>query len=107
MRFHLDENVDHAIAAGLRLRGVDVTTSTDAGLLGATDEQQIQFALAEGRVILTQDDDLLALASQGVAHAGIAFWESDVRTIGQVVRRAYALHKDRTPEEMAGQVQFL
>lgn len=38
MRFHLDEHVDHAIARGLRNRGIEVTTATDAGLLGASDE---------------------------------------------------------------------
>ena len=36
IRLHLDENVDHAVAHGLRLRGIDVTTSTDADLIGAT-----------------------------------------------------------------------
>ena len=29
IRYHLDENVDHAVAHGLRLRGLDVTTTTD------------------------------------------------------------------------------
>jgi hypothetical protein len=36
--FHLDENCAHAIAAGLRRRGIDVTTTPDVGLLGAIDE---------------------------------------------------------------------
>jgi predicted nuclease of predicted toxin-antitoxin system len=55
MRFHLDENVDHAIADGLRRRAIDVTTSTDVGLLGAADESQVAFALEESRVIVTHD----------------------------------------------------
>jgi hypothetical protein len=37
IRFHLDENVDLAIASGLRRRGIDVTTSKEAGLIGASD----------------------------------------------------------------------
>jgi hypothetical protein len=37
LRFHLDEHVAGAIAAGLRRRGIDVTTAADAGLLGAED----------------------------------------------------------------------
>jgi hypothetical protein len=41
IRFHLDENCAHSIAAGLRRRGIDVTTTRDAGLLGATDEYQL------------------------------------------------------------------
>ena len=32
-RFHLDENVDPRVAAGLRLLGADVTTTADAGLI--------------------------------------------------------------------------
>ena len=46
IRLHLDENVDHAVAHGLRLRGIDVTTTTDANLVGAADEEQLSFALA-------------------------------------------------------------
>ena len=56
IRFHLDENVNHAIAHGLRLRGLDVTTATDAGLIGALDGQHVAFALANNRVVFTQDD---------------------------------------------------
>ena len=39
IRFHLDENCSHAIAAGLRRRGIDVTTTPEVGLLGAIDER--------------------------------------------------------------------
>ena len=35
IRFHLDEHVAHAVADGLRRLGIEVTTTTDAGLLGA------------------------------------------------------------------------
>jgi hypothetical protein len=35
IRFHLDEHVDHAVADGLRRRGIAVTTTADADLLGA------------------------------------------------------------------------
>jgi hypothetical protein len=38
IRFHLDENVDSAVADGLRRRGVDVTMPNDVGLIGASDE---------------------------------------------------------------------
>jgi len=38
IRFHLDENVHHAVAAGFWHRGVEVNPSTDAGLLSANDE---------------------------------------------------------------------
>ena len=50
MRFHLDENIDSDVALGLRIRGVDVSTTADANLFGARDEQQLEFARAAGRV---------------------------------------------------------
>jgi hypothetical protein len=53
IRSHLDENCDPRIAAGLRLHGVDVTTTADAGLLHAPDETHLAFAVAQGRVIVT------------------------------------------------------
>ncbi len=37
--FHLDENVNNAIADGLRRRSIDVTTSVKANLISATDNQ--------------------------------------------------------------------
>lgn len=43
IRFHLDENVDAAIADGLRRRGIDVTTTAQADLLSASDEEHVEF----------------------------------------------------------------
>lgn len=50
VRFHLDEHMAKAIATGLRQRGIDVTTTAKAGLLGAGDEEQLAYARREGRV---------------------------------------------------------
>src|SRR4051794_33151369 len=61
IRFHLDENCATAIAHGLRRRGIDVTTTAEAALISATDEEQIAYALAEGRVVFTQDQDFLRI----------------------------------------------
>lgn len=66
MLFHLDENVDHAIARALRHRGIDVTTTTDVNLVGVEDLQQLEYARVEGRVIFTQDSDFLRLHSRGI-----------------------------------------
>lgn len=62
IRFHLDEHVSHAIAHALRRRGVDVSTTTDAGLLGVEDGDQLAYATAERRVLVTHDPDLIELA---------------------------------------------
>ena len=72
MRFHLDENVDHAIAYGLRRHSIDVTVTSEVGLLHATDEEQLAFARDNARVIVTHDEDFLIMHSQGIPHAGIS-----------------------------------
>jgi hypothetical protein len=66
LRFHLDENVHGAVANGLQLRGIDATTAHDVGLIGASDEEHLAFALSQTRVLVTHDDDFLRLASSGV-----------------------------------------
>jgi predicted nuclease of predicted toxin-antitoxin system len=107
LRFHLDENVDDAIAVGLRSRGIDTTTTEVAGINGASDEEQLAFALREMRVIVTYDDDLLALHGQGVQHAGIAFSTLRTRTIGQIILKLAALSRHFDPPEMSGRIEFL
>jgi predicted nuclease of predicted toxin-antitoxin system len=66
IRLHSDEYCFPAIAAGLRLHRADVTTSPDAGLLSAEDEEHIAYALEAGRVIFTQDEDSLRLNTAGM-----------------------------------------
>jgi predicted nuclease of predicted toxin-antitoxin system len=69
----LDENVELAVAIGLRREGVDVLSVVEIGRAGLDDQSQMAFALAEQRVIVTYDDDYLALSASGSAHCGIAF----------------------------------
>jgi predicted nuclease of predicted toxin-antitoxin system len=107
MRFHLDEHVDFAIAHGLRLRGVDVTTSTDANLLGAPDESHLEFALREERVIFTNDSDFLRYASGSSTHFGIAYCARNTRSIGHIVRHLCLMHDCLEDNEMRGRVEYL
>jgi predicted nuclease of predicted toxin-antitoxin system len=61
IRYHLDEHVDFAVAEGLRRRGINLTTTAEVGLLGADDLDHIAFAVADGRVIFSNDSDFLRL----------------------------------------------
>lgn len=69
IRFHLDENVNSTIARGLRQRGIDVSTTQEADLLGVSDIEQLAYAIREGRVIFTEDADFWSLqpARQSIA----------------------------------------
>jgi len=62
IRYYADEHVSKAVLKGLRQRGIDVLGVFEAGLSGAPDETHLAFAAREGRVLFTQDADLLRLA---------------------------------------------
>ncbi len=107
IRFHLDENCSHAIAAGLRRRGIDVTTTPEGGLLGAIDKDRLASCLTEARVTFSYDNDLLRLAASGVEHAGVVYCQQRKRSIGDIVRGLVLIWERLDPPDMAGQVKFL
>jgi len=107
IRFHLDEHVAHAVADGLRRLGIEVTTTAEAGLLGADDSAHLAHAVSQDRVIFTEDDDFLVLAAQGIAHAGIAYCHQNTRSIGYIVRALELLWEVYEPNEMVGRIEFL
>ena len=107
IRFHLDENCDGAIAAGLRQHSVDVTTTPDAGLLSAEDEQHIAYALEPGRVIFTPDEDFLRLNAAGMEHRGIVFSAQQTRSIGQIIAGLLLIWEIYEPAEMVNRVEFI
>jgi predicted nuclease of predicted toxin-antitoxin system len=107
MRFHLDEHVASAIADGLRRRGVDVTTTTDAQLLNAPDERHIAFAKAGRRVIVTNDSDFLRHAKADSEHFGIAYCPQGKRSIGEIIRYLTLMHDVINDDEMRGRIEYL
>ena len=107
LRFHLDEHIDAALADGLRRCGIDVTTTAGAGLRGARDEDHVEFARAQGRVVVTQDPDFLRIHRTGVPHDGIAFSQHGLRSIGQLLRNLILLNDCLDPEAMRNHVEFL
>ena len=107
IRFHLDENCDPRIAAGLALHGVDVTSTPESGLLRESDEVQLAHAVAQGRVIVTQDTDFLRIAAAGAETAGVVFYPSQGRSIGHVIRDILLIWEVLEPDEMRNRVEFL
>ena len=107
IRFHLDEHVSHTIAHALRRRGVEVSTTTEAGLLGAEDEDQLAHTLLERRVLVTHDPDLIELAHRDQAHAGIAYCDQERRSLRSIVRSLLLIWEVLSPDEMEGHVEYL
>jgi Domain of unknown function (DUF5615) len=95
------------VADGLRRRGIGVTTTADANLLGANDIDHIAFAVAEGRVIFTNDDDFLRLHDQGVVHRGIAYCHQQDRSVGEIIRALELIWEILEPDEMVNRIEFV
>ena len=107
IRFHLDENCTKAIAVGLCGHGIEVTTTPEAGLLGAIDEDHAAYSLSRGRVILAQDRDFLRIHASGVPHAGIAYSEKETRSIGEIVAALVLIWEIYEPAEMANRIEYI
>lgn len=107
IRYFFDQHVPSAIADGLRLRGIDVLTAQEAGRCGFSDSDQLQFALASGRVIFTYDTDYLVLAAAGTTHAGIAWCAATKYSIGQLVQLLELIHGVLERSDMVNRVEYL
>ena len=106
VRFHLDENVPFAIAAALRRRAIDVTCTGEEHLEGATDEEQLEFASAARRILVTQDKDSLRLHRSGKEHWGIVYWRQNSVTIGGMLRHLLLIHDLLEPDELRNRLEF-
>jgi hypothetical protein len=107
IRFYLDENTHGGLAAALRARGIDAISVREVGRLGLPDPDQLAFAASEGRVLVTHDQDYLALHATGVPHAGIAWCHPDAYAVGQLIDALVLVHGAMTPDEMLNHVEYL
>lgn len=106
IRFYTDEHVAKAVVRGLRQRGVDVRTVSEAGMLGASDQEHLALARKEGRVIFTQDDDFLRLHAAGAEHAGIVYAPQQT-SIGEIIYGLMLIYQILDAKDMTGQVEYL
>lgn len=106
IRYYGDEHIARAVADGLIARNVDMVLAVDAGMSGASDADHLAYAMAQGRVVVTRDDDFLRLNSEGRPHTGIAFLTRDWRA-GALIKELAELRARLTGEEMVGRVEYL
>ena len=110
IRFFTDEDVYGAIAAALRRTKIDVSSTPEVGRRGQSDESQLEWASAEGRVFFTFNVAHFAQLHatwlrQGRHHAGIVV--SSQRSIGDAVRRLLHLSCEIDAEAMHDRLEFL
>jgi predicted nuclease of predicted toxin-antitoxin system len=108
VRLYFDRHIMTRLAIDLRGRGYEVLTTEEAGKDTASDEEQLAFATAENRAILTFNiRDLAPLheAWQAAArpHAGIIVSQQlGSRQYGLLLARMLRLLNQFTAEEMVG-----
>ncbi|MBR8827162.1 MAG: DUF5615 family PIN-like protein [Gomphosphaeria aponina SAG 52.96 = DSM 107014] len=104
--------MDQALLAALRSRGVDAITAADAGMLGRSDPEQLDYATSQGRIIYTFNrGDFYLLhtryLTEGKIHAGIILAPQQSYSIGEQLRQILELLITKSAEEMQNNVQFL
>jgi hypothetical protein len=77
---YLDENFGRTFTQILASRGLDVLTAQAAAMLGRSDREQLEFAAAHGRCLVTQNIAHFVvlhgqLMREGIDHAGILLVE--------------------------------
>ncbi len=111
IRLYMDHNVPAAITIGLRLHGVDVITAYEDGHHRAPDARLLDRAQALGRVLFSQDDDLVAEAvlrqREGARFYGIVYAHQLRVSIGAIIDDLNLIAMAGDAEDLANTVQFL
>ena len=89
VKLYMDVHIPRAITSQLRLRGMDVLTAQEDGTAEFEDADLLDRATQLGRVLYSQDEDLLAEASlrqkQNRPFNGVIYAHQLKMTIGQAV----------------------
>jgi hypothetical protein len=108
---YMDVHVPAAITRGLLLRGVDVLTAQLDGATELEDPRLLDRATELGRVLFSQDDDLLAEAAKcqrsGKEFGGVIYAHQLGITIGRAVNDLEMLAQAGMLEDFANRVEYL
>lgn len=107
----MDVHIPYSITSQLRLHGVDVLTSQEDGTQELEDAELLDRASGLGRVLVTQDDDLLREAAsrqnESRAFVGVIYARAICVTIGQFVSDLELIARASRPEEWVSRVEYL
>ena len=113
-RLYLDEDVAPELARMLRDRGYDAISVHEIGALGLTDDEQLERATGEGRVLLTYNyHDFLPMSEDwfraGRWHAGIviSYRQYARHEIGTLCRTVVSMLEALTDEVLTDVVVVL
>ena len=103
VRLYVDADITYKLAQVLRAQGYDVIASHDVGMAEATDDEQMAYAAAEGRVILSCNaQDFAPIFQQYWVsqrdHSGVIV--SEQLEFGEMLRRTLQFLNSVTVDEM-------
>ena len=113
LRLYVDEDAEErAVVQGLRARGVDVLSTSEAHRLGSTDAEQLDFAVELRRTIYSFNVGHFARLhrerlERGGSHFGIVVVPDQRCSTGEKIRRLAALASRLTAEKMIDRMEFL
>lgn len=111
LKLYMDHHVPRAITTGLRLRNIDVLTAYEDHSHELADPDLLDRAAELGRVLFTQDDDLLIEASyrqqNSIYFGGIIFAHHTDVAIGQCVHDLEIITTIGTETDVVNQVLYL
>lgn len=107
----MDVHVPRAITTALRLRKIDVLTAQEDGMAGLDDEHLLQRATDLGRILVSQDEDLLREGARRQKEdrdfSGIVYGHQLRVTIGQMVEDLELIARATSREEWRGRIEYL
>jgi predicted nuclease of predicted toxin-antitoxin system len=107
----MDVHVRRAVVLALRLRNVDVLTAQEDGTAQYEDDDLLDRARQCGRVLFSQDEDLLDEATTrqraNKEFAGVIYAHQQNVTVRRMIDDLELLAKACEPEELRNRVIFL
>ena len=113
LQLYFDEDAGQCVVVqALREAGFGIVTTSDAGMLGCSDEEQLYFATSRGLVAVSQNvqhfyrlhtDWLQA----GRSHAGMILIHQARLPVGERIRRLRRMCVELAPEQMRDRAEFL
>ncbi|HZW32136.1 MAG TPA: DUF5615 family PIN-like protein [Isosphaeraceae bacterium] len=110
VHFFTDEDIHGQVAVQLRAAGFDAISTPEAGRLGQSDLDQLTWATAEGRAVVTFNvADFARLHHewmiQGRHHCGVIV--SQQRPLGDLFKRLLHLGKILGADDMKDRLEYL
>jgi len=107
----MDVHIRRAVTSALRLRSIDVLTAQADGAAELNDDRLLQRATELGRVLVSQDEDLLREGARRLIEhkdfSGIIYAHQLRVTIGRMVEDLELIARATSKDEWCGKIEYL